>query len=301
MGANESISFQKRISSSFDELDPDNYFNLNQASMFLSEKDNSQSNIKNFDVDFQNIFVIESTKTQENTNNNNDEIKSNKNESVKEFDELDNTNTNQQLIFNSVKIGRPKKSEKNKEEKYHNKNSYDNARKKIFNSCKMSIYDFITEFTNIKLHVPTIEKQMGYSYKNNFKFLHKTIYDIFIDSSPKRVKDEIKNNRENYNYNKIEINKLLEKENNNPNVIIKIFNKIFNLTFGDFLLAYLNDEKEIKIGGENICLKKFKTFGQCFNERKNNYTQSQKDLYKKHILDIIENKKSYRRPRAIKH
>ena len=39
--------------------------------------------------------------------------KSNKNESVKEFDEIDNTNTNQQLIFNSVKIGRPKKSEKN--------------------------------------------------------------------------------------------------------------------------------------------------------------------------------------------
>ena len=165
----------------------------------------------------------------------------------------------------------------------------------------MSIYDFITEFTNIKLHVPTIEKQMGYSYKNNFKFLHKTIYDIFIDSSPKRVKDEIKNNRENYNYNKIEINKLLQQENNNPNVVIKIFNKIFNLKFGDFLLAYLNDEKEIKIGGENICLKKFKTFGQCFNERKNNYTQSQKDLYKKHILDIIENKKSYRKPRAIKH
>ena len=203
MGANEPISFQKRISSSFDESDPDNYFNLNQTSMFLSEKDNSQSNIKNFEVDFQNIFLIESTKTdfqnifliestktQENTNNNNDEIKSNKNESVKEFDELDNTNTNQQLIFNSVKIGRPKKSEKNKEEKYHNKNSYDNARKKIFNSCKMSIYDFITEFTNIKLHVPTIEKQMGYSYKNNFKFLHKTIYDIFIDSSPKRVKDK---------------------------------------------------------------------------------------------------------------
>ena len=301
MGANEPISFQKRISSSFDESDPDNYFNQNQSSMFLSEKDNSQSNIKNFDVDFQNIFLIESTKTQENTNNNNDEIKSNKNESVKEFDELDNTNTNQQLIFNSVKIGRPKKSEKNKEEKYHNKNSYDNARKKIFNSCKMSIYDFITEFTNIKLHVPTIEKQMGYSYKNNFKFLHKTIYDIFIDSSPKRVKDEIKNNRENYNYNKIEINKLLLEENNNPNVVIKIFNKIFNLTFGDFLLSYLNDEKEIKIGGENIYLKKFKTFGQCFNERKNNYTQSQKDLYKKHILDIIENKKSYRRPRAIKH
>ena len=157
MGANESISFQKRISSSFDELDPDNYFNQNQSSMFLSEKDNSQSNIKNFEADFQNIFLIENTKTQENTNNNNDEIKSNKNESVKEFDELDNTNTNQQLIFNSVKIGRPKKSEKNKEEKYHNKNSYDNARKKIFNSCKMSIYDFITEFTNIKLHVPTID------------------------------------------------------------------------------------------------------------------------------------------------
>ncbi len=298
MGANESISFQKRFSSSFDEFDPDNYFNINKSFLALSEKVNSQSNYQNLELDNQNIIPMENIKTQENTNNN-EEIKSNKNESVKEFNEIDNTN--QQLIFNSIKKGRPKKNTKNKEEKYHNKNSYDNARKKIFNSCKMSIYDFISEFTNIKLHVPTIEKQMGYSYKNNYKFIKKTIYDMFGDSSPKRVKDEIKNNRENYNYNKIQINKLLQEEKNNPNAIVKILDKLFNLTFGDFLLAYLNDQKEIKIGEEIIYLRGFKTFAQCFNERKNNYTQSQKDLYKRHILDIIENKKSYRKPRAIKH
>ena len=50
--------------------------------------------------------------------------------------------------------------------KIHTKNSCDNARKKICNSCKLSIYDFIMEYVpsqlGIKLHIHTIEKQMGY-------------------------------------------------------------------------------------------------------------------------------------------
>ena len=39
--------------------------------------------------------------------------------------------------------------------------------------------------------MPTIEKQMGYSYKNNRKFFKKKMYQIFLDSIPKRVVIEL--------------------------------------------------------------------------------------------------------------
>ena len=215
------------------------------------------------------------------------------------YPSLKNDIKEKEIIFNFVKKGRPKKNKQNRQIKFHNKNTNDNARRKIFNSCKMSIFNFITEFTNIKLHVPTIEKQLGYSYKNIYLFLQKSIYQIFCDSSPKRVKDEIKNSKENYNYNKNQIDQLLIDEQNNENITIKIFDGLFKLTFGDFLVAYLNDEREIKICEINIPLKGFQTFGESFNERKNLYTQSQKNIYKKHIFDIIKNEKKYRKPRAV--
>ena len=300
MEKNESINYLYHHTSYLGELgeeEEDDYFFIHQSSLFLTGKIKSQQSYEKFYQEEQDIYFLKDTKETENTNNH-EEIKANKNENIKELEELNN-NDNQQKKFNSVKKGRPKKNQRNKQEKYHNKNSYDNARRKIFNSCKMSIYDYIEELINVKLHVPTIEKQMGYSYKNYHKFINKTIYEIYCDSLPKRVKDELKNNKEKYNYNKIQINQLLEEESNNPKIIKKILNCIFNLSFCDFLLAYLNDEREIQIGEGKIYLKGFKTFGECFNERKNYYTQSQKNLFKKHILDIIADNKNHRKPRAI--
>ena len=68
----------------------------------------------------------------------------------------------------------------------------------------MSIYNFINGSIQnkygFKLHVPTIEKQLGYSYRNNKKFIEKKIYIIFCDISSKRVKEQIKYVRVKYNY-----------------------------------------------------------------------------------------------------
>ena len=283
------------------EFEPDDFI-LDRSFSSSSIKYLSQFNSDGLEKVSDNYFSKKSSKINEITDNavKSDEEKDlNKNNELKAYPSLKNDIKEKEIIFNFVKKGRPKKNKQNRQIKFHNKNTNDNARRKIFNSCKMSIFNFITEFTNIKLHVPTIEKQLGYSYKNIYLFLQKSIYQIFCDSSPKRVKDEIKNSKENYNYNKNQIDQLLIDEQNNENITIKIFDGLFKLTFRDFLVAYLNDEREIKICEINIPLKGFQTFGESFNERKNLYTQSQKNIYKKHIFDIIKNEKKYRKPRAV--
>ena len=283
------------------EFEPDDFI-LDRSFSSSSIKYLSQFNSDGLEKVSDNYFSKKSSKINEITDNavKSDEEKDlNKNNELTAYPSLKNDIKEKEIIFNFVKKGRPKKNKQNRQIKFHNKNTNDNARRKIFNSCKMSIFNFITEFTNIKLHVPTIEKQLGYSYKNIYLFLQKSIYQIFCDSSPKRVKDEIKNSKENYNYNKNQIDQLLIDEQNNENITIKIFDGLFKLTFGDFLVAYLNDEREIKICEINIPLKGFQTFGESFNERKNLYTQSQKNIYKKHIFDIIKNEKKYRKPRAV--
>ena len=283
------------------EFEPDDFI-LDRSFSSSSIKYLSQFNSDGLEKVSDNYFSKKSSKINEITDNavKSDEEKDlNKNNELTAYPSLKNDIKEKEIIFNFVKKGRPKKNKQNRQIKFHNKNTNDNARRKIFNSCKMSIFNFITEFTNIKLHVPTIEKQLGYSYKNIYLFLQKSIYQIFCDSSPKRVKDEIKNSKENYNYNKNQIDQLLIDEQNNENITIKIFDGLFKLTFRDFLVAYLNDEREIKICEINIPLKGFQTFGESFNERKNLYTQSQKNIYKKHIFDIIKNEKKYRKPRAV--
>ena len=299
--------------------DNNNLMNLNNN--YFNSFFSSHNSCPNNGIFQENNYFVENINTKDNTNeelnnnkndnvndniniNDNDNINDNVNGNDIEI-EIDTKENNKQNKFSALKIGRPKKNQENKEQRFHNKNSFDNARKKIYNSCKLSIYNFIHEYIpyklGIKLHVPTIEKQIGYSYHNNIKFFKKKIYDIFCDSSPKRVKNEIKDNRSEYNYNQVMIDMLLEQEKNNPEIKVKNLKILFNLSFKDFLIVYLNDAEKINIGDLTIDLKGFKTFGQCFNENKNKYTQSQKNMYKKHIIDIIENKKNNRKPRAIIH
>ena len=121
---------------------------------------------------------------------------------------------------------------------------------------------------------------------------------IFFDSTPKRVKNEIKDKRNEYNFNQVKIDMLLKQEENNPKIKEKKLKTLFNLTFKDFLMVYLNDKDKLKSGDLTIDLKGFKTFGQCFNENKNKYTEEQKRDFKSDIFDIIENRKKNRSPRA---
>ena len=66
---------------------------------------------------------------------------------------------------------------------------------------------------------------------------------------------------------------------------IKVLKGLFNLCLKDYLIAYLNDETQIKIFGNiNINLNGFKTFGSYFNEGKNRYEKSLKIFIKKELL-----------------
>ena len=310
------FSFEKKnINNLYDNNEPDfvmsnnNPFNLNNSDIFgdnQMKNDNSNnfshlflSNANSNEPKFSLNYNIENDFTREFSNNNFDYILINSepinrnigNDNIKELN-----NVNNGIKFLSKKKGRPKKGQENRGNKIHTKNSNDNASKKIYNSCKSNIYNLIKQNlpiqTGIKLDIPTIKNQLGNSYENINKFFNKTIYNIFCDTIPKRVKKEIKNNRNQYKQNKNIIDILLENEKNDEKKQIKVLNGLFNLCFKDYLIAYLNDQTQIKISDDEIIsLNGFKTFGSCFNEGKDKYAPNQKNTYKKHILKIIYNPK----------
>ena len=190
------------------------------------------------------------------------------------------------IHFITKKKGRPKNSEENNTNRIHTKYSKDNVRYKICNHCNTSIYKFIITFKNpsIELHKPTIKKQIGKSKVEIKKFFEKKIYDIFRDAIPKRVKDDIKNNRESYQNNKDATNIIYNSKDEDDKT--KILKGLFNLRFKDFLTAYLNDETEIKIFGDTIIsLNGFKTYKDFIEE----FPVEQKKIneYKKYILDMF--------------
>jgi len=265
--------------------------NSNNDILTLSKPVSSESNQGPREDLVQKILIdnIENNPTRDLSKNNelNDKHINIKKENV---NKLNNIHSEKKFI--SKKKGRPRKGQENQSNRNHTNISYDNARRKIINSCKKSIYDLIEQKipkkSDIKLHIPTIEHQMGYSSENIKKFLDKTLYDIFCDSKPKKLKDEIKNNPEQYQHNKNNIDMLLKNELKGENKQIKILKGLFNLCFKDFLKAYLNDEKEIKINDEIIIsLDGFKTFDSYFNEI---YNEKLKTSFKTKILAMLDNK-----------
>ena len=247
-----------------------------------------------------NVKDIENEKTNEHTNKRNetgkDDDNINMNEEatkpVEDFIYIKKKN------FSITKRGRPNNKIGSTSIKKHPSSADDNACRKIFNSCKKNSYDFITNLLpqelNIILHMPTIEKQMGYSYKNNRKFFNKKMYQIFLDSIPKRVPDDLKEKRNEYTHNK----KMIEIIFNSDNAQCRIVKDLLNLTFLDFLKAYLNDQNTIRTkNGTTYDITGFKTFGGCFNDC---YNQAQKRVYKNHIIQIYESKTKDRKERRKK-
>lgn len=208
-------------------------------------------------------------------------------------------NKNPKKKFTLIKRGRPqKKNVSTVLIKKHPSSADDNACRKIFNSCKKNSYDYITNLLpkelNIILHMPTIEKQMGYSYKNNRKFFKKKMYQIFLDSIPKRVPDYLKEKRDEYTHNKNMIDIIFKSDN----AQCRIVKGLLSLTFLDFLKAYLNDQNTIRTkNGNTYDITGFKTFGGCFNDC---YNQAQKRVYKNHIIQIYESKTKDRKERRKK-
>ena len=238
---------------------------------------------------YNDIGNIQTRELSINNNELNEEHININNENINIFD-----NNHPKILFQTRKRGRPRKGQENNTNRNHSYLSYDNARKRIINSCKKNIYNVIKRYilnqSDIELHMPTIENQLGHSYENINNFFNKTIYNIFCDTIPKRVKEEIKDNREQHQHNKNIIDILLENEKNDEKKQIKELNGLFNLCFKDYLIAYLNDETQIKIFDNiNINLNGFKTFGSCFNEGKNKYEQSKKNFYKKRLMEMLGN------------
>ena len=272
---------------------PDNSINYNLNLLSLSKPPSSESRSGQNDGATPIILFNdeENIQTRELSNNielNEGHININ-NENINIFN-----NSHPEILFQSRKRGRPRNGQENNSNRNHSYMSYDNARKRIINSCKSNIYNLIKQYipnqSDIKLHMPTIEKQLGYSYETINTFFNKTIYNIFCDTIPKRVKKEIKNNRNQYKQNKNIIDILLENEKNNEKKPIKELKGLFNLRFKDYLIAYLNDETQIKIFDNiYINLNGFKTFSSCFNEGNNKYDQSLKNSYKEKIMEMLGN------------
>ena len=167
-----------------------------------------------------------------------------------------------------------------------NKKRTDNMRKKIYHLF----------FKSIDIYIHTL---IGYINKNankNYNIFHavinnsnmkdidsikilfdKIILDIFLESVPRRGKTEnIKNN-----------NKKIYEIINNYNEYGKegkILYIIFNMTFRDLLLMYLNNDKSIidESTGEHFDLDEFKTFDDDFVD----FDEKTKDNYKRKALQL---------------
>ena len=200
-------------------------------------------------------------------------------------------------LFSTKKLGCPGKKGKKNTDPKKGKFRQINATPKIFNSCKKSLHNFIkAKIKNIDLNEPTINVQgkNNQTYWRNLS--NKTIYEIYCDILPKRIKGDNKISID--DEKRIEKRKELFKQaNKNEKEINSIINiddnyyKLFKiLKFKDFLKAYLNDEtKIIKLTSDNelieIDLIWFETYSQFFNFE---YTPEQKQMYKNHVLNIIK-------------
>lgn len=118
----------------------------------------------------------------------------------------------------------------------------------IYMSCFINIYNLILtilEYLGIfdyDLNL-SIANEIHFAFTDNKNFLLKLIKDIIGDLIPNKIKD-----KQQYISNKSKkLNEILKEEMNNLSQKIKALNAIFNLSFYDFLSAYLNDKKKVYI------------------------------------------------------
>ena len=118
----------------------------------------------------------------------------------------------------------------------------------IYMSCFINIYNLILtilEYLGIfdyDLNLSSAN-EIHFAFTDNKNFLLKLIKDIIGDLIPNKIKD-----KQQYISNKSKkLIEILKEEENNPSQKIKALNAIFNLSFYDFLSAYLNDKKKVYI------------------------------------------------------
>lgn len=134
----------------------------------------------------------------------------------------------------------------------HTKNSVDNAKKKVFPHVNIIIHNLIKKIANKymdkndKLYDPTIIPQMGKKKRDSdlkkvSKFYIENIY--YTSSGPKNSKARLSA----FYKTKILIEKIIQKEEEDPNAKIKILKIIFKKTLREFILLYLNDNPFLNI------------------------------------------------------
>jgi len=286
-------------------------FTLNKIQIIPQEfNEIGNKNQEKIEVDPDEIFDIPIANLNKNTFNKKNQEQNelyNAMEKIEEFKQDKNIIT---LKEEEEKKGIEKiiiPNEQNNEVKVkHTKYDEDNARRKIYGSCMQSIWDSTKEMSkkkgiNFNLSKPLIKSQIKSSFTDNQNFFKKSIYNIYIDSIPKKVGEQYKNNREQYSIIKKKmIDDFLKQEIEKTYVDIKVLNKLFKLPFHDYLIQYLNDETTVIIKDEiygeiKVDLPGFKTYKDCFNDE---YNIEQKNLFKKNIISIINEEVYSRKPRT---
>ena len=133
------------------------------------------------------------------------------------------------------------------------------------------------------------------------ELFNKTLYELYCDNvMSKRFKGDIEikeidiNKRKEIkqkkykelNKNKKAIDEILKNNNQEDEILFK------EIKFQDFLIAYLNNENEIIRRDKNnkvifnLKLTGFETYEQFFNGE---YTREEKEKYKNHIFNIMNN------------
>lgn len=284
--------------------------------MIFNEFDNpfleisqTQSNKNPFRLDFDlknnEQEIIESTKeTKPYTNALNKDLN-------QESNKLNNFNFIKPKIFNIHKVqrrfklqrlGRPRKKEKRKKCLKKGKYRKGNASPKIFKASIRSAHNYVlSEIPNLSLDQPTITDDANKSNEYWRKVADMTLYDLYCDSLPKRIKGDTKIKTEDKLLRKTLRKEIYAKNNRNKNTLDFLLGNQENpqyqkyyiifkvLHVKDFIKPYLNNTNKIvkyheQYGIIDITLNGFETYSQHFNFE---YDKRQKAEFKQHVLDII--------------
>ena len=142
-----------------------------------------------------------------------------------------------------------------------------------------------------KIFIPIISKFLKKGVSEKLSFFNTPAFKIFSDVKSVR--------KEQNNYNKDILTKILKYESNDKNCIEKKLNIRFNAELNIYLKSFLNDEKNVIINNKEIKLNdKFKTLKDFYQENKSTYTEDEIKKIKEYIYKIIDGKIESRKEKS---
>ena len=135
-----------------------------------------------------------------------------------------------------------------------------------------------------KIFIPIISKFLKKGVSEKLSFFNTPAFKIFSDVKSVR--------KEQNNYNKDILTKILKYESNDKNCIEKKLNIRFNAELNIYLKSFLNDEKNVIIND------KFKTLKDFYQENKSTYTEDEIKKIKEYIYKIMDGKIESRKEKS---